>query len=130
MGNSWVNLVVVLALFEYFALIALVGRARGTYGVKAPATTGNEMFERYFRVHYNTLELLIAFIPALWIASAYWNPVWMAAIGAVYLLGRILYLQGYTTEPKQRALGYLLSAAPIVVLAFVALCGVVRALLA
>src|SRR5690348_10933299 len=100
MGNSWVNLVTVLALVEFLAFGVLVGRARGLYGIHAPATSGNEMFERWFRVHYNTLELLIMFVPALWIAAMYWNPLWMAGIGAVYLIGRILYLQGYVRDPK------------------------------
>ena len=130
MGNAWVNLVIVLALFEYFAFSALVGRARGKYGVKAPATSGNEMFERYFRVHYNTLELLIMFVPVLWIAASYWNPAWMAAIGAVYLVGRVLYLQGYVRDPKARDVGFGLSIMPIGVLALAALGCVVRALFA
>jgi len=129
MGNHWVNLVVVLALFEYFAFSALVGRARGMYGVQAPATSGNEMFERYFRVHYNTLELMIMFVPALLIAAIYWNPAWMAAVGAIYLVGRIVYLQGYVRDPKARDIGFGLSIVPIAVLAFAALAGVVRALL-
>jgi len=129
MGNHWVNLVLVLALFEYFAFSALVGRARGKYGIKAPATSGNEMFERYFRVHYNTLELMVMFVPALWIAALYWNPAWIAAIGAVYLVGRIVYLQGYVREPKARSIGFGLSILPIGVLAFAALGGIVRALL-
>ena len=128
MGNAWVNLVILLALFEYFAFSALVGRARGKYGVKAPATSGNDMFERYFRVHYNTLELLVAFVPALWIAAMYWNPAWMAAVGAVYLVGRLLYLEGYVRDPKARSIGYGLSVLPIGALAFAALGGVLRAL--
>jgi uncharacterized membrane protein YecN with MAPEG domain len=128
MGNHWVNLVTLLALIEYFGFGALVGRARGQYGIKAPATGGNEMFERYFRVHYNTLELLVVFIPALWIAAMYWNPLWMAAIGAIYVIGRIVYLRGYVSDPKARSIGFGLSAVPIIVLALAALGGVVRAL--
>ena len=128
MGNHWVNLVTLLALVEYFAFSALVGRARAQYGVKAPATTGHEVFERYFRVHYNTLELLVMFVPALWIAAAYWNPLWMAGLGAVYLIGRIVYLQGYVRDPKARSIGFGLSIAPIGLLALAALAGVVKAL--
>ena len=50
------KLVTLLALLEYSILGVMVGRARQTYGVEAPATTGNPDFERYFRVHANTLE--------------------------------------------------------------------------
>src|SRR5262249_17039166 len=73
----WVDLVTLLALLEFFAFAWAVGQARRRYGIKAPACAGNDMFERYFRVQQNTLELLIQFIPALWIAARYWNPVWM-----------------------------------------------------
>ena len=128
MGNSWVNLVTLLALLEYVAFGILVGRARGKYAIKAPAMSGNEMFERYVRVHYNTLELLILLVPALWIAASYWNPVWMAAIGAVYLIGRVFYLQGYVRDPKTRSLGFGLSMVPILFLLLAALAGVVKSL--
>jgi len=130
MGNAWVNLVTLLALLEYFAFSFLVGKARMTYGVKAPAISGHEMFERYFRVHYNTLELLIMFVPALWIAAMYWNPMWMAGIGAIYLFGRLLYLQGYVRDPKTRSIGFGLSMGPILVLVIAALVGVGKSLFA
>ena len=127
---AWINLVTLCALIEYFVFGWLVGMARGKYGVKAPATTGHEVFDRYFRVQQNTLELLIIFVPALWIAAQYWNPMWIAAIGAVYVVGRIVYLRGYVSDPGSRHIGFLLSTVPIVTLILVAVVGVVRALLA
>ena len=130
MGNHWVNLVTLLAVLEYFAFSGLVAKARVKYGIKAPAISGDEMFERYFRVHYNTLELLVMFVPALWIAAAYWNPLWMAGIGAIYLVGRILYLRGYVADPKGRGLGFGLSIVPIGLLVLAALAGIGKALLA
>jgi glutathione S-transferase len=125
-----VNLVTLCALLEYFAFGWLVGKARGTYGVKAPAISGHDVFDRYFRVQQNTLELLIAFIPALWIAAQYWNPTWVAAIGAVFIIGRLLYLRGYVGDPKGRSFGFLLSVTPIFVLVVAGVIGAVRALLA
>src|SRR3954452_10494274 len=109
---AWIHLVTLLALIEYLAFGYLVGKARGTFGVKAPATTGHEIFERYFRVQMNTLELLIVFLPALWMAAAYWNPLWVAAIGALFPIGRALYLRGYVADPRTRSLGYGLSVVP------------------
>ena len=41
-----VHLVAVLAVIQYMVFSVLVGRARVRYGVKAPATSGHEMFER------------------------------------------------------------------------------------
>ena len=60
---NWVHLVIGLVLLQFFFFCMAVGRARGTYNVAAPATTGNEVFERYFRVQMNTLELLVVLIP-------------------------------------------------------------------
>ncbi|MDR3389151.1 MAG: MAPEG family protein [Rudaea sp.] len=127
---AWVNLVTLCALLEYFAFGWLVGRARVKYGVRAPATSGHEIFDRYFRVQQNTLEVLIIFVPSLWIAAQYWNPVWMAAIGAVFLVGRLLYLRGYVSDPSARHIGFLLSAVPMVVLLGAGVIGAVRALFA
>ena len=126
----WVDLVTLLAIIEYFIFGVLVSRARETYGVKAPATTGNAQFERYLRVQQNTLELLIMFLPALWIAAHYWTAAWMAAVGAVFLIGRVIYLQAYVKDPARRSLGFGISFAPIAVLMVFGLIGIVRALIA
>ena len=74
---SLVSLAVVLALLEYAILGLLVGQARGKYKAPAPATTGDPIFERYFRVHQNTMEQLVVFVPAMFIFAAYamgWSP--------------------------------------------------------
>ncbi len=126
---AWVQLVALLALFEYVGFMVAVGNARTRYGIKAPATSGDENFERYFRVQQNTLELLIMFLPSLAIAALYWNPVWVAAIGAVFLVGRLLYFRGYVRDPRQRSLGFTLSSVPVIVLALGGLIGVLRTLL-
>ena len=124
----YVHLVTVLALFQIMVFAILVGRARGTYGIKAPATTGNEQFERYYRVQMNTLELLVVLLPALWLASSYWSPAIMAGIGAVYLVGRVLYFREYIQQPTSRTLGFSLSFLPILVLLIAALAGIIRSL--
>ena len=54
--------ITVLALLQFVVFGILVGRARGLYNVQAPAVTGNEVFERYFRVQMNTLEQLLSLI--------------------------------------------------------------------
>ncbi|QBB71716.1 MAPEG family protein [Pseudolysobacter antarcticus] len=125
----YVELVALLALLQFLIFIVLVGRARGRYGIKAPATSGHEIFDRYFRVQQNTQENLLMFLPALWIAAAYWNPLWVAAVGAIYLVGRVWYCVGYVRDPRSRAMGYLLTAIPIVVLLLAALYGVVRTMI-
>ena len=111
-----VALVILLALAEFVALGILVGRARGKYGVKAPATTGHEVFERWFRVHYNTMELLVVFVPSIWLFGLYVSPKIGAALGAVYLVGRVMYVRSYVRDPAARGGGFGLSMLPMLVL--------------
>ena len=58
-------IVTLIAIVEYMVFSFRVGLSREKYGVKAPATSGNEKWERLFRVQQNTLEQLIIFLPAL-----------------------------------------------------------------
>jgi len=122
-------LVTVLALVQFLIFGVLVGRARERYKVPAPAMSGNDIFERYFRVQMNTLELLIIFVPALWMASAFVAPLWIALLGAVYLVGRVLYLSGYVADPKKRSAGFGLSALPIVALLLIDTIGAIARLI-
>ena len=69
----FVHLVIGAALLEYLWFAFAVGKARETYKVSAPATTGNEIFERNFRVQMNTLEQLIIFIPSILIFAHYFD---------------------------------------------------------
>jgi glutathione S-transferase len=124
----WIALVVLLSLLEFMVFGMLVGRARARYKIPAPATSGDPDFERTFRVHYNTLEMLVVFIPAIWLFGMYLNPRWGALIGAVFLIGRALYAAGYIRAPEKREVGAMLSFASVSVLLIGALIGVVRAL--
>jgi glutathione S-transferase len=113
--------VILLALLQYVVFAMLVGRARGRYQVEAPATTGHPVFERHFRVQQNTLELLVVLIPSLWLFGEYVSARWAAILGAVYLLGRVLYLTSYIADPKKRSAGFGLSFLPILVMLVVGL---------
>jgi glutathione S-transferase len=124
-----VAVVIVLALLQYVAFGMLVGWARGKYGVKAPAVTGHETFDRYFRVHQNTLELLVVFVPAIWLFGLYVDPTWAALLGLVYVVARVLYLRGYVADPAKREVGFTLSILPVFVLLAGALWGAGRRLM-
>jgi uncharacterized membrane protein YecN with MAPEG domain len=124
----WTALVILLALVEYMVFGMLVGSARARYKISAPATTGHPDFERTFRVHCNTLEILVVFIPAIWLFGLYLNPRWGAIIGVVFLVGRALYAVGYIRAPEKREVGALLSFSAVAVLLVGAVFGVVRAL--
>jgi glutathione S-transferase len=126
---AWVELITVLALLQFIYFGLLVGSARERFGVKAPAITGHETFERYFRVQMNTLELLVALLPALWLATAYVAAYWVALLGLIYLIGRFVYLRAYVAEPSKRSLGFGLSGLPILVLLLIDLIGAVSRLI-
>jgi len=122
---AYVDIVTVLAILQFIVFGFQVGGARGRYGVKAPATTGNEIFERLFRIQQNTLEQLVGFIPGVYLFSRYFNPLWAAALGVVYLAGRQIYAASYTKDPSKRSLGYGLSFLPVAALLLGGLIGAV-----
>jgi len=122
-----VQLVIALAMVQFFFFLFAVSRARTTYKVPAPATTGNEMFERYFRVQMNTLELLVMFVPAIVIFSQYFGGYLGAGLGVVYLIGRLVYFTSYVKDPGLRSRGYGLSVLPIMIMIAGAIIGAIRA---
>lgn len=91
-----------LAISIYFAQGVMVGVARNKYGVKAPKTTGNEDFERVFRVHYNTLESLPTFLVSLWFFALLINPTIAGWLGIVWCIGRLGYMHGYYKSAEAR----------------------------
>ena len=122
---AYVDIVTALALLQFIVFGFKVGGARSRYGVKAPAITGNEIFERYFRVQQNTLELLVALVPGLYLFSRYWSPVAAAVLGVIYLIGREVYAAGYVKEPAKRSAGYGISFLPAAILVVGGLAGAV-----
>jgi glutathione S-transferase len=103
-------LATLLAILVYFYSSILVSRARGKFGVKLPAISGNPDFERVFRAQMNTLEWLPIFLPALWLFAIYLSDVIAAAIGLVWVVGRILYVLGYAQAVAKRSLGFAIQA--------------------
>jgi len=124
-----VAIVIALALLEYSVFGILVGKARGTYDISAPAVTGNTVFESYYRVQQNTLELLIAFIPGMLMFGYYVRADIAAALGVIYIIGRVVYLKAYISEPKSRGLGFILSYLPIQILVIGGLIGAILELI-
>ena len=124
-----IALVIVLAIVEYMGFVFATGRARLKYEIAAPATTGNEQFERHFRAQQNTLEQLIAFIPALVVCGMFSNAAAAAVAGLVFIIGRLLYYRGYVKEPKSRSLGFGIGFLAMVYLLIASLVGVVGAML-
>lgn len=122
---EWIVLITLLAALEYFFLAILVGKARGDTGVHAPACTGDEAFERIFRVQQNTLEQLIIFFPALWSFGYYVSYPIGAVLGLVFIIGRFMYARGYMADPDKRAPGFILGSLALLALILGSLVGVI-----
>ena len=120
-----VALVILLSVVEYQFFSVKVGMARGKYDIKAPAITGHEVFDRYYRVHMNTLEQLIVFIPAILVFAYFGNPTYAAGLGAFFLVGRIIYFVSYVKDPTKRGLGFIVGWVPMVLMVLAGLVSVV-----
>jgi glutathione S-transferase len=123
---SLVTLMVVLLMF----VTGLnVGRARGRYGIKAPAVTGHEMFERAYRIQMNTLENASMMLPALWLYAAFIGDKGAGAMGAIWVIARVWYAIAYQRDPAKRGGGFGLGMFASVGLWLGALWGVVKVLM-
>ena len=116
MAYSYTSLMILIALLEYFWFSLQVGQARGRTGVAAPAMSGHPEFDRYFRIHYNTLEQLVMLIPAAFIFAGVVGDKWAAGIVAIFIVGRFIYATSYAKDPATRGLGFGLSAFPTLTL--------------
>lgn len=124
-----IALVTVLVAMEYFFLAVMVGKSRGETGVLAPSVIGDDKFERVFRVQQNTMEQLIIFFPALWIFGYYVHEEIGAGLGAVFLVGRIIYARGYVQASDKRGPGFIIGSLALLALLLGGLAGLVITLL-
>jgi glutathione S-transferase len=124
-----VYVTIVLALVEYMVMGGLVGFARTKYRIAAPALTGHPDFERTNRVHVNTLENLIIFIPSVWIFGVYLSARWAAVLGFLFVAARAVYAVGYLKAAEKRSIGAGITGLVEIVLVAGSLVGLARALL-
>lgn len=134
-SHAYVAIVTLVALLVYFWMGIGVAGARRKSGIAAPTMTGDPLLERAVRIQANTLEWLPIFLPSLWLCHLFWAPqdptgVIVAAIGAIWIVGRILYALGYIKDPGKRELGFLVQSLSAAVLLFGALGKAVLILLA
>lgn len=102
--------VTLLIALLMFGTCFAVGKGRHRYDVAAPAVTGHPVFERLYRVQMNTLEWAAMTLPCLWICAAYVSDATAAALGGVWLVGRVWYAVGYANAPGLRAKGFTVAA--------------------
>ncbi len=116
-------IVSVLVLFLNLVFAMRVGQARGRHEVLAPATSGPDDFNRIYRVHQNTIEQTVLFLPSLWLFYAVFHNVWGAVVGLIWIAGRLIYSSAYRADPAKRGPGMMLTFVASLALMLSALVG-------
>ena len=100
-------LATLLAVMVLFYTFGQAGRLRAKHKILAPAMTGHPHFERAIRVQVNTVEQFVIFLPLLWLATTYFRIIgWLpAALGFLWVAGRIIYSMGDMSAPEKRGPG-------------------------
>lgn len=119
-------LVTVAALILTFVLSMRAGAMRQKHGVQAPATTGHPEFERANRVHQNTIEQLVLFLPLLWLALYVLGDAIAGLIGAVWVVGRIVYARAYARDAAARQPGMAITTVSTAALLLASLWGILQ----
>ena len=127
---KYTALVTVAALVFTFMLSGRVGALRGKLGVDAPAMSGSPEFDRAFRIHMNTIEQLVLFVPLLWLSTSVLGDPIAAGVGAVWIVGRIVYANAYSKDATGRGPGMIITVLSTGVLALATLWGVIRGFMA
>jgi len=120
-----IAVVTVLAVFQVFSFAYLVGKQRAKHGVKAPAITGEAEFERAFRIHQNSVEQMVIFIPAVWLFGYYVHALIGAGLGLVFVISRFIYRKSYLNDPTSRTAGFGIGALTMMILLFGGLIGAI-----
>ena len=118
-------MVTLLAVAFYFFMATRVAVARGRFGVKHPATTGDPHFERIFRAHINTLEWMPTFLVPLWLCAVYLNDAAAAALGLIWVGGRVWYFAGYSRAVEKRLPGFFIQLSACLLLFVGAIAGII-----
>ncbi|XP_005386739.1 PREDICTED: microsomal glutathione S-transferase 2 isoform X4 [Chinchilla lanigera] len=114
-------------LESYFA--SQVGRARLKCKVIPPAVTGSLEFERVFRAQQNCVEFYPIFLITFWMAGLYFNEVFAACLGLVYLYARQKYFWGYSEAAEKRMSGFQLSLGTLALLIGLSALGIANSFL-
>ena len=108
-------IITVLILIQTLFFGFEVGKARGKYNIKAPAVSGDEMFDRHYRIHQNTIEQIIIFIPSLWLFGYFVNNNVAAALGVLFIIGRLVFRNAYLKNPASREIGFMMGFLPMAI---------------
>ncbi|WND03324.1 MAPEG family protein [Temperatibacter marinus] len=112
----YTKLVTILSALMLIWFALKVGGARGKHEIKAPSVSGPDEFNRVYRAHQNTVEMMVVFLPTLWVFSSLVNDLYAGILGIIWILGRVLYFFAYCKEASKRARGFLISFLALMVM--------------
>ena len=121
--------VTLLALIISVAFAIYVARTRSRTGIDAPRMTGAPELDRALRVQGNTVEQIVIFLPALWLAAIYFQGWAPPILGLIWCGGRIIYAFVYGTA-KQRFPGFAPTNLSSLILIVMSAIGVINAWMA
>jgi uncharacterized membrane protein YecN with MAPEG domain len=117
-----------LAVLIALGTAILVARTRARVRIFPPVMTGSPELECALRVQANTVEQIVIFLPALWLAALYFQGWIPPAIGLLWCLGRVLYALGYRADkPGRREPGFIMAMLSTIALIVLAGIGIVQA---
>jgi len=111
----WTALATLLVSLLLSCTAGWVGIQRLRTGVRAPAVSGDERFERALRIQMNTQEGALAFLPSLWVCALFLDDRIAAALAVLWICTRIGYALAYWADPAGRRSSFLSSQALYVV---------------
>ncbi len=117
---------VIALLVSIFSIT--VGKMREKHSIPAPEESGHIEFECANRVHLNTIEQAVVFLPVMWVFAATVSDLYAGAAGAVWIIGRIVYSKGYMEAPAKRHNGFMIGFFAFVIPFFWSLYAVVMQL--
>lgn len=120
--SAWIT---IASLLMYIWTFAKAGKARGIYKVSAPYSDGPPEFLVAQRVQANTVEQIIIFIPLLWLTCLFMNDRLAALLGAIWVVGRVIYALGYYKAPEKRSLGFGISSLAAIGLLITSIVGLI-----
>ena len=118
-------IITVLAVALTVILAVRVSLFRAKFKIDAPAQTGNPVLERAVRIHGNTVEAMVVFLPMLWLGAMLYSETIAFYLGIGWLVGRLAYAVGFTMDAKKRVQGFAISALCVLGLLIITIMGLV-----
>ena len=77
------------------------------------------------RIHMNTLEISVVYLPILWVATVFSSANLAGLLGIVWFISRVWYAVAYSQKPKKREIPFILGVACIGLTSLLALYGII-----